>query len=490
MEEVILRLEDAGKRYKGAMALDTGDFELVKGEVHAIVGANAAGKSTLAGILGGAVKPDRGRLKLKGHNVYYEGHIDALRDGIAMVAQDISLVQQMTVAENVWIGRETEFGKGGFISPKARARATDTLLESYGLHIPAGQRVQELSLAQMRLVELMRALSYQPEILVLDEPCSGYSKADAQELRRILKQVHKNGISIVLVTHEPEEIYGFADRITVMREGRTLGCYAAGSLPAGELVHLMAGEDGDGPEYPSTLRTPGETALACAGVCSEYGARGASFQVRKGEIVGLYGLFGAGRMQTLRAIIGLDKRTGGQLKIGGTELAPGGLAGPLGHGAAMILPGKARLGFFRGLLIRWNTKQGYLAGGRPLFKGLSLDLERIDASKGGTPAKRIYDLSDNGHKRVIMGRSMGKNPQLLISCEPSQGIQASLRKEIYKHLDKIAGDSVGVLLSTGNLDELLGMSDRILVLRDGLVAAELTRTEATREKVLQAAFGF
>ena len=121
---------------------------------------------------------------------------------------------------------------------------------------------------------------------------------------------------------------------------------------------------------------------------------------------------------------------------------------------------------------------------------MSLDLERIDASKGGTPAKRIYDLSDNGHKRVIMGRSMGKNPQLLISCEPGQGIQASLRKEIYKHLDKIAGDSVGVLLSTGNLDELLGMSDRILVLRDGLVAAELTRTEATREKVLQAAFGF
>lgn len=489
MEDLILCLEDAGKRYKSVIALDSGDFALRQGETHVVVGGNQAGKSTLAGILSGTVKPDRGRLKFKGHTVYYDSSIDALRDGIALVGQNVSLVQQMTVAENIWIGRETAFSKGGFISPKGRAKATEALLEKYGLDLRADQRIQDLSLTQMRLVELMRALSYAPRVLVLDEPCSGYSPEDAEALRRILRQLKGEGLSLVLVSHEPEEIYGFADRITVLCEGRTVGSFLPEELPPERLVALLAGGE-DGREYPVTARQLGETVLECEDIRSDFGARGASFAVRGGEIVGLYGLFGAGRMQTLRAIFGLDKRTGGSLKIGGRSVDSGGLGSSLKQGAALIFPGKVRLGFLRGLSTRWNTKMGYVAGGRPLFKGLSLDLERIDAAKGGSPAQRIYDLSDRGSKRVLMDRSMGKSPRLLVSCEPSSGIPASLRGEIYKHLDGVAASGVGVLLSSGDLDEVIGLSDRVLVLRGGLVAAEFTRETASREKILRAAFGF
>ncbi len=489
MEEIILHLEDAGKRYKGAIALDQGDLDLRRGELHVLTGGNASGKSTLAGILGGAVKPERGRIKFKGHNVYYEANIDALRDGIALVSQNVNLVLQMSIAENIWMGRETEFGKAGFISPKARSRATKELLDTYGIALDTEKRVETLNLAQMRMVELMRGLTYKPEVLILDEPTASFTGEEAGQIRALIRRLHEEGMTILLVSHDPEDIFKMADRVTIMRQGRTVGTYTSDELTEDELIAQVAGSE-PVPAYPlEEKRQPGETVLECENIRSDFGARGASFAVREGEIVGLFGLFGAGRMQTLRAIFGLDKRSGGLLRIGGDELKPCGVTETVKHGAAMILPGKQRLGFFRGIATRWNTKMGYVAGGGKLFKGLSLDLERIDSSKNCSITGRISDLSDNGRNRVLMGRSMGKKPRLLISVDPISGIPVNTRNEIYKHLDKAAASGVGVLLSSYDVDEIVGMCDRVLVLRDGLVAADIPRAEASRESVLRAAFG-
>lgn len=494
--EIVLDMQDITKRFPGVLALDQVSLHLRRGEVHALVGENGAGKSTMMKVLLGMYKPDGGKIIYKGEEVHFSSPADALNAGISMIHQEISLIPTLSVAENIWLGREDKFGSLGFVSPSARVKAADALLERYGIDLDSRKIVAGLSVAQMQIVELLRAVSYNAEIIIMDEPTSALSGEEIKKLYEIVEELKAAGTTVVFISHKLDEIFAICDRITVMRDGKGIGSYDIQEIDNQKLISLIAGRELNN-TIPKTQPEIGEVIFECKNISSPNGTKNVSFQLRRGEILGFAGLMGAGRTEIMRAIFGIDKLSGGEIYMEGQRVDLSSPKKAVRHGLGMITEDRLRMGILANLSVKFNTSIAYLYNHCRFLGFLKMKQEREDAARMmqdlGTKVagmeQRIADLSGGNQQKVIVGRWLMTKPKILIMDEPTRGIDVGAKSEIYRLMDDLVHQGMSIIMVSSELYEVMGMADRILVVRGGSIVAEYGRDEAKQETLMKAAFG-
>ncbi|MCI8465655.1 MAG: sugar ABC transporter ATP-binding protein [Lachnospiraceae bacterium] len=494
--EIILEMKEIEKGFPGVKALDHARLCLKKGEVHALIGENGAGKSTLMKILLGIYHQDSGTVIYKGQEVDFKAPHDALTAGISMIHQEISLIPTVSVAENIWIGREKNYTRAGIINTKKRNQEAQELLDKLGIRIDAKQIVRELSVANMQLVEIARAVSYHSDVIIMDEPTSSLSDAEIEILYRIIREVSANGTSIIFISHKLEEIFEVCDRVTVMRDGQYISDHDTKEITQPELVTKIAGREIKD-LFPKQESQFGEVALEVKGLCSGKTFQDVSFSVRKGEILGFCGLVGAGRTEIMRAVFGIDKFESGEIYVEGKQVHIHSPKDAIANGLAMVTEDRRGSGIISGLSVKYNMSLAYLSS---LCNGLTF----INKQKENSDAKEMSDrlaihaasldqaigsLSGGNQQKAIVARWLLSGPKILILDEPTRGIDVGSKSEIHRLISELAVQGLAVIMISSEMPEILGMSDRVMVVRDGRLVGEFNRDEADQETLIQRAFG-
>jgi rhamnose transport system ATP-binding protein len=483
----LLRVSGVSKSYGGVRALRAVSFDVRAGEVHALVGENGAGKSTLIAILSGARRPDAGTVDRPAGRAI----------GVAVIHQRPALFDELTVAENVALGAERlrPFGRVEWKARRARASA---LLERLGARISPDARAGDLGAAEKQLVEIARALgpaeASGARVLVFDEPTASLPEEEAGRVLDVVRQLRSQGCGVVYVSHRLEEVLAIADRVTVLRDGAVVATLAADRTNRGELVKLMVGrpiEDA----YPSRLATPGETLLEVRGLTAA-GLRDVSISVRAGEIVGLFGLVGAGRTELARVLFGLERADGGTATLRGRPYAPRSPADAIAAGVAYVPEDRPRHGVLLDLDVGANVvlavqdrlaRRGFLDPAREDELAGRL-VKRLDV-RTDSLRRLVRTLSGGNQQKVALARWLAAEPALLLLDEPTQGIDVGARSEIYALLAELVERGLGVLAISSDLSEVMGLCDRIAVLRAGTVVGVRERGAASREEILALALG-
>lgn len=497
MREVILEMKNISKNFGGVHALNDVSLTIHKGETHALIGENGAGKSTLMKILLGIYKRDSGEIIYKGKTVNFTSPSIALKNGISMIHQEISLLPDMSVAENIWFGREKKFMAAGFwVKTSSRYERTKALLESLGIDIDPSALVKNLSVAQMQLVELARAISYEPSIIIMDEPTSALSDKEIELLYAIVNKITKDGVTTIFISHKLDEIYATCENITVLRDGNLIKSCAADQLPKNELVNLIVGRKVE-KLFERSRVEPGKIVLEVkdlnrTGVCENI-----NFYVRSGEVLGVCGLMGAGRSEIMRAVFGIDKKTNGQILLEGQEVKIRKPFDAVHKGMAMVTEDRLRQGVISVFSVMQNmtfanffricNKLGFYKTKKEMsvFKKKAAEL----GVKYGNPKALIGSLSGGNQQKVIIGRWLLTGPKVLLLDEPTRGIDVGSKAEIYKMIDDLTKQGIAVVMISSELPEILSLSDRIMVVRGGKIVHECKCTEATQESLMEYAFG-
>jgi ABC-type sugar transport system ATPase subunit len=494
-DDTILEMRNIVKKFPGVIALDNAGLLIKKGQIHALIGENGAGKSTLMKILLGVYGPDAGDIIYKGNHVSFKTPWDALSSGISMIHQEISLIPTIDVAENIWIGREKMFCTHGFINTGKRYRATEDLLERLGIRISPKMRVGRLSIANMQMVELARAVSYNSEIVIMDEPTSSFADSEIKLLYSIMRDLSASGTSIIFISHKLEEIFEICEHITVMRDGKYVSDHPIGSIQKSQLVTEIAGRE-ISELFPKEKTNIGEAVLRVSNLCSTGVFKDISFEVRSGEILGFYGLVGAGRTEIMRAIFGIDKFDTGEVYLKDEKLQIKSPEDAIRYGLAMVTEDRLRMGIISGLSILLNVSLAYLReitrmGLINQMRECSDAQAMIEKMNVKTPnlKQRIDALSGGNQQKVILARWLQIKPRVLIMDEPTRGIDVGSKSEIHRLIGLLAKQGVAVIMISSELPEILGISDRIIVIREGRLAADISRAEVNQQKLLQYAFG-
>jgi ABC-type sugar transport system ATPase subunit len=486
-----LQARGIGKSFGSTRALDGVTLGIRAGSVHALVGENGAGKSTLGKILAGTIAPDEGEVLLRGEPVAFASPRDALARGIALVAQELALVPRLTVAQNVFLGVEPR--RAGIIDPRRLAARFERLVASTGFDLPADAPVGGLSLARQQQVEILRALAREAELLVLDEPTASLSRAEAERLHEIVRRLAASGTTIVLVSHFLREVLELADTVTILRDGRLVRTAACASETEASLVSGMLGRS-VAQAYPDKPPLPADprTVLRVAGLIAP-GVHDVSFEVRAGEIVGLAGLVGAGRSELAHAIFGASRASAGRVEVDGASgwRDP---AGAMRAGVALIPESRSREGLMLRRPVRENVSVASL---RSMSRGglVRRGQERASVSRAigrsalETSVERpAGTLSGGNQQKLLFARALLVRPRLLIADEPTRGIDVGARQALYDLLTGLAADGMGILLISSEVEEVLGLAHRVLVMRAGRIVAELEGTRMNESAVLEAAF--
>lgn len=492
----ILIMKGITKYFAGVVALDSVDFELRAGEVHALIGENGAGKSTLMKILLGFYQCDKGEIFLKGNPVHFKSPGEALHHGITMIHQEISLVQEMSVAENIWLGREKQyFGNALSINRKKRLEMTRQLFSRLKIDIDANEIVQNLSVAQMQLIELARAVSYDAEIIIMDEPTSALTNDEVDLLFGIVRDLAKEGRSVVFISHKLEEIYQICDRITVLRDGRFIACDQCENIPEDKLMTMIAGHELSD-IYPNIETVKGDVVLSVEGLSSTGTFEDISFCVHAGEVLGISGLMGAGRSEIVRAIYGLDSYTSGHIYIHGKEIKIKSPKQAVRNGIGMVTEDRMRTGAIYALSIQNNAILADLFRIANQF-GIISNKKEKDAFKKMTEETSVKfssandligNLSGGNQQKVLIGRWLTENIKILILDEPTRGIDVGAKSEIYHLIKNLAMRGMAIIMISSELPELLGMSDRIMVINSGRKVYECENKNVTQEELISYAF--
>jgi ribose transport system ATP-binding protein len=493
------------KSFGAAEVLHGVDFDVRPGEVHVLAGENGAGKSTLIRVLAGVYDDYAGELVIEGRPRRLTDPRDAVRAGIAAIHQELSLVPTMSVADNLFLGRELprRFGRVDFARQAAEAAQ---VLAEMQLDVPPGKPVAELPLASQQLLEIARALARDARLFIFDEPTSALGEHEVEPLFARIRALQRRGRGVVYITHRMEEIYRLADRITVLRDGRLVGTGAPGELPPPELVRWMVGRDlGPGGRAAGTQPPSGGPALEVEALRVPHPEiRGrllvddVSFTVRRGEIVGLAGLQGSGAREVLHALFGaLPCRPSGRAVLGGEPLAMRGPRGSLAHGLMLLTSDRKATGLAPDLSVihnvslaclpelsnraGWVLRRRERAAVADLVRGFRLDAPSLDAP--------VRALSGGNQQKVYLARCLLPRPQVLLLDEPTRGIDVGAKADIYELMRAWIARGIAILLITSEMEELLALSDRVLVMHRGRLATELSRAEASKERVLAAAMG-
>ncbi|MFF4510300.1 sugar ABC transporter ATP-binding protein [Streptomyces mirabilis] len=490
-QDELLRIEGIRRTFPGVVALDSVDFDLRRGEVHVLLGENGAGKSTLIKMLSGAYQPDSGRVLVDGEEVRVHGAQDSERLGIATIYQEFNLVPDLTVAENIFLGRQPR--RYGLIDRKRMEAEAAELLERVGVSVSPRARVRELGIARLQMVEIAKALSLNARVLIMDEPTAVLTSEEVEKLFSIVRRLREDGVGIVFITHHLEEIAALGDRVTVIRDGKSVGQVPA-STTEGELVRLMVGRSIE-QQYPRVRAAvddgSGTTLLTVEGLTRDGVFHDVSFEVRAGEVVGIAGLVGAGRTEVVRAVFGADPYDKGTVKVAGSALRRHDVNAAMAAGIGLIPEDRKGQGLLLDASVEENlglvTMRAATHGGLVDLKGQRAAAARIAEQLGVRMAglgQHVRTLSGGNQQKVVIGKWLLADTKVLILDEPTRGIDVGAKVEIYQLVNELTAAGAAVLMISSDLPEVLGMSDRVLVMAQGRIAGELSADEATQDSVM------
>ncbi|KPI11842.1 sugar ABC transporter ATP-binding protein [Streptomyces mirabilis] len=490
-QDELLRIEGIRKTFPGVVALDSVDFDLRRGEVHVLLGENGAGKSTLIKMLSGAYQPDSGRVLVDGEEVRVHGAQDSERLGIATIYQEFNLVPDLTVAENIFLGRQPR--RYGLIDRKRMEAEAAELLERVGVSVSPRARVRELGIARLQMVEIAKALSLNARVLIMDEPTAVLTSEEVEKLFSIVRRLREDGVGIVFITHHLEEIAALGDRVTVIRDGKSVGQVPA-STTEDELVRLMVGRSIE-QQYPRVRAAgddgSGTALLTVEGLTRDGVFHDVSFEVRAGEVVGIAGLVGAGRTEVVRAVFGADPYDKGTVKVAGSALRRHDVNAAMAAGIGLIPEDRKGQGLLLDASVEENlglvTMRAATHGGLVDLKGQRASAARIAEQLGVRMAglgQHVRTLSGGNQQKVVIGKWLLADTKVLILDEPTRGIDVGAKVEIYQLVNELTAAGAAVLMISSDLPEVLGMSDRVLVMAQGRIAGELSADEATQDSVM------
>ncbi len=489
---VLLRASGIEKRYGGIVALRGVDLEIAPGEVHALMGENGAGKSTLAKIIAGVQTADAGTIEWQGHPVTYRATQEARDAGIAIVLQELNLIPDLSVAENIFLTHPESYAGGLFLKRRDINQRTHELFDRLGWELPINpaQKVSELSVAEQQMVEILRALSWEAQLYILDEPTATLSSREVEVLFGMIRRLKEQGISFLLVTHRIEEVFALSDRITVYRDGANSGEFVTSQTTEQELIRAMVGRDLGDFFGVRTRREPGEPILTVTNLCRGQRLRKCSLTVRRGEVVGIAGLVGAGRTELIRAIFGADKADRGEIQLRGRAGLIGNPSQAINESTAMVPEDRKAHGLLIDLPIQHNvamvgltTRRGFWLRKRAERDLMTRMTERLQI-RANDPKKPAGSLSGGNQQKIVLAKWLAIDPDLLILDEPTRGIDIGTKYEIYKLIDGLVEQGKAVLLVSSELPEILALSDRILVMRDGELVGELAHGQADEASIL------
>jgi ABC-type sugar transport system ATPase subunit len=486
----LLLAEQIDKHFGGIAALKLARFELLVGEVHALMGENGAGKSTLARILSGSLKPDGGRIFLDGREATFKTPRDAQRLGIGIIHQELDLFPHLSVGENLVIGN-LNFAEGVLAHPKRIREFSRPFLCEVGLEPDERVLVATLSIAQQQLVAIARALAMNCRILFMDEPTSALGEDAAQRLFAVIASLTKKGVAIVYVSHKMDEIFCLSSRVTVLRDGRTIGTRAIGETSRAELIRMMVGRDIE--SVAPSLKAKGPVTLAVENLTTVK-LRNVSFDLHQGEVLGIAGLMGAGRSELGRALFGLDPIREGRILLKGQEFRPDAPHHAQQHGLGLVPEDRKLQGLMPQMSVKENatlavlsrlSRWGLVNGDkeRALFNG---GAERLRL-KYASPDMTVARLSGGNQQKALLARAIFANPDILFLDDPARGIDVAAKEDIYRLIEKLAASGKSILLASSELAELLRCADRVLVLKEGRVAGLFEAKAASQEKIMSAA---
>jgi D-xylose transport system ATP-binding protein len=491
------------KEFPGVKALDGVSFDLTEGEFHALVGENGAGKSTLMKVLSGVypVGTYTGDILINDKIREFKGVRDAEDAGIAIIFQELSLVKELTVGENIFLGKEPS--RFGVIDWSELYHKATKLLQDLHLSIDPRVRVGNLGIGQQQLVEIAKALSQEARILVLDEPTAALTESEVETLFTILRKLKARGVGMIYISHKLDEVFKMSDRITVLRDGRTVGTHNAEELTKEKVIALMVGRD-VGDIFPKPEHEFGETALEVKGltaystdVADKKLVNNISFSVRRGEVLGIAGLMGAGRTELLMAIFGAwPGKSSGETRLEGKHIKISSPMDAIDNGIGFVTEDRKRFG----LILEQTIVDNMTLAGLKRVSGAFLTNRTREtmAAQGAMKSLRVKanspltvsgTLSGGNQQKVVLGKWLLTNPKVLFLDEPTRGIDVGAKQEIYSEINKLAKEGLAIVLVSSELPEVLGLSDRVLVLHEGKLTGEFTRSAATPEKVMAAATG-
>jgi ribose transport system ATP-binding protein len=475
------------KRYPGVVALDGVDLTVRGGEVHAVAGENGAGKSTLMGILSGSIQPDEGTLVVDGTPLRFRSPRDAQALGIRMIHQELNLVPAMSVAENITLGAEPR--RGGVVDRAARDRTARAVLDRLGQRqLAADVLVERLPLAARQMTEIAKAVASNARVLIMDEPTAILAHEEIEGLFAVIRQLRAEGVAIVYISHRLEEIDLIADRVTVLRDGQLVDSRPLGQLRRDEIVRLMVGRELS-ETYPAATTAPGDDVLRLEHVSSA-GVEDASLTLRRGEIVGLVGLVGAGRTELARAVYGASRLRRGRMLLDGQPYAPRHPRDAIAHGLALVPEDRKRQGLVLPASIRENVALSSLDV-RARANVIDARAERREvtrwtealAVKSPTIEKPVRQLSGGNQQKVGVARWLLAGARVFLFDEPTRGIDVGARAEIYTLMRELAAQGAAILMISSDLPEAIGMADRLIAMRGGRIVGELSHAEASAERV-------
>ncbi|WP_185020816.1 sugar ABC transporter ATP-binding protein [Histidinibacterium lentulum] len=491
MTDLLLDARGLTKRFGDNVVLRDVDLSVAPGEVHAIVGENGAGKSTLIKILGGVHRADGGSMRLEGREISLSSPQAALDHGIVVIHQELSLAPHLTTVENIFLGHFLRNAFGMLDHRRMRAR-TDELLKRLSIDIDPTIPVGRLSIAQQQMIEIAKAISVRAKLLILDEPTAVLDANRVDTLFELIGRLKSEGIGVVFISHHLEEIFRIADRVTVLRDGSRTGTEPVRDVDHDWLVSRMIGREFE--SYTSKQRQRGEVVLELEGLSSEGAFEAISLQVRAGEIVGLAGLIGAGRTEVAQAIFGVRKHSGGTMRLNGAAVRLSGPRAATRRGIAYVSEDRKAFGLLPNRPVRENMTISNLARFTS-FGVLRLSRERafvreqieeLDIRLSGMQAT-ISTLSGGNQQKALLGRALAGRPKVLIFDEPTRGVDIGAKREIYRFIEDLAEEGAAILVISSEMEEVIRLSDRIIVMRSGRVAAELQRAEASEETIMRAA---
>ncbi|QDT03689.1 Ribose import ATP-binding protein RbsA [Rubripirellula lacrimiformis] len=499
ISDIVFEARGISKSFPGVKALEGVDLTLRSGRLTALLGENGAGKSTLMNVMAGVLAPDQGELLIHGNPVRLTTPRDARDHGIAMIFQELSLVPDLTVAENIFLGREP-LARTGMIDYRVMNRNAAEWLQRLDLDVSPTTPVGRLRVGQQQLVEIARALAGDVRILIMDEPTSAITEHETEVLYQRIADLKKQGVAIVYITHRLEELNHIADEVTVMRDGHTIGTAAIGDISRDEIVRMMAGRD-----VKTSIQTSSATdqeVLRVENMMLKHPTRPGDFlvnrvclNVKQGEVLGIFGLMGAGRTELLECLFGLHHRScSGDILIGGHPVSIRSPGDAIAHGLALVPEDRKRDGLVLPMTVAENANLASLDGAQRFgFLNRRKELRQVEKSlqrfRVKTPSlhQKIRNLSGGNQQKVILGKWLATEPKVLMLDEPTRGIDIQAKNEIYSLINELTGEGLTVLAVSSELPEVMAISDRILVLCEGRVSGEFSRQDATEEKIMRAA---
>ncbi|MBE1488440.1 sugar ABC transporter ATP-binding protein [Plantactinospora soyae] len=489
-----LALSGVRKSFGAVHALVDVRLELRSGEVHALVGENGAGKSTLVKILAGVHAPDAGELTLDGVPLALTGPADARAAGIAVIYQEPTLFPDLSVAENIFMGRQPLRGLRRIDAASMRQRATD-LFARLGVPLDPDRPARGLSIADQQLVEIAKALSFEARVLVMDEPTAALSGVEVERLFAVVRSLREAGSAVLFISHRFDEVFALCQRITVMRDGRWVSTDRTEDLDVGQVVRRMVGREVS-QLFPKQETEPGEVMLQVRGLTRRGVFSDVSFEVRRGEIVALAGLVGAGRSEVIRAVFGVDPYDAGEVLVDGVRLPRSRPAAAMAAGLALVPEDRRQQGLVMELSIernatltrRWSLARFGLLGRGAERRAAGTWTERLQV-KAGRLGDPVSTLSGGNQQKVVLAKWLSTSPKVLIVDEPTRGIDVGTKAEVHRLMSQLAAEGVAVVMVSSELPEVLGMADRVLVMHEGRLAQEIARDAASEESVMLAATG-